>query len=183
MRLARVLYLSVLLAAALLASDPRPVAGQEGDDGGLPPMQLVPALLGGATGLAAGGYVAIGIVTFQARRGHYLYSTEEALGWHATPILIGPSVGFLIGLFDQERLRRTVIGGAVTGFLGTGIGMIMGTYVWAPPEGKWAGAVIGSAAGLLAGSLAGALWPSPDAPEEAPAAAARSIPIGVTIRF
>src|SRR5687768_15834943 len=106
MRLARGLFLSVLLVAGVLVPAPRPLAGQEAssdDDSGWPEMRLLPALLGGATGLAAGGYVAIGIVTFQARRGHYLYSTEDALGWHATPILIGPSVGFLIGLFDQER--------------------------------------------------------------------------------
>jgi hypothetical protein len=183
MRLARVLILSVLLFADLLVPLHRPLVAQE-DDGGWPEMQLLPALIGGATGLAAGGYVAIGVVTLQARRGRYLYTSEDALGWHAAPILIGPSVGFLIGLFDQERLRRTVIGGAVTGFLGTGIGMVVGTYVWPPPEGRWAGAVIGSAAGLLAGSLAGALWPARESAEEGPPAAeSRSIPIGVTIRF
>jgi hypothetical protein len=181
MRLARVLILSLLLLAGVLVPPPRPLAAQ--DDGGFPEMEILPALIGGATGLAAGGYVAIGIVTLQARRGRYLYSSEDALGWHAAPILIGPSVGFMIGLFDQERLRRTVIGGAVTGFLGTGIGMVVGTYVWPPPEGRWAGAVIGSAAGLLVGSLAGALWPARESAEEVPAAEGRSIPIGVTIRF
>jgi hypothetical protein len=173
MRPAKTLVLLGLLLAGDVFHAPRPLAGQ----------QILPALIGGATGLAAGGYVAIGIVTFQARRGRYLYSSEDALGWHATPILVGPSVGFLIGLFDQERLRRTVVGGAVGGFVSTGVGMVIGDYVWAPPEGRWAGAVIGSAAGLLAGSLIGAVWPAPDDPEPEAPLASRSIPIGLTIRF
>lgn len=171
----RVLVLLGLLLAGDVFHAPRPLAGQK---------QLIPALAGGVAGFAAGGYVAIGIVTLQARRGRYLYSSEDALGWHATPILVGPSVGFLIGLFDQERLRRTVIGGAVGGFASTGIGMIVGQYIWAPPEGRWAGAVIGSAAGLLAGSLIGAIWPAPDESQTAlDQSQARSIPIGLTIRF
>lgn len=171
MRPSRVLPLLLVLASAELVSTARPAAGQ----------QILPALVGGATGLAAGGYVAIGIVTAQARRGRYLYSSEDALGWHAAPILVGPSVGFLIGLFDQERLRRTVIGGAVGGFAGMTVGTVVGQWIWAPPEGRWAGAVIGSAAGLLAGSLIGVVWPAPEEEEEAPAALAR-IPI-VTLRF
>jgi hypothetical protein len=146
--------------------------------------QLIPAMIGGAAGLAAGGYTAIGIVTMQARRGRYLYSSEDALGWHAAPILIGPSVGFLIGLFDEARLRRTVIGGAIGGVAGTGIGWLAGLQLWLPPEGKWAGAVIGGAAGLLAGSLAGALWPSPKDDEVAPAPLeSRGIPFRVVVPF
>jgi hypothetical protein len=171
MRPARVLLLLLVLATAELGSAPRPAASQE----------ILPALVGGATGLGAGGYVAIGIVTAQARRGRYLYSSEQALGWHAAPILIGPTVGFLIGLFDQERLRRTVIGGAVGGFSGMTVGTVVGQWIWAPPEGRWAGAVIGSAAGLLAGSLVGVVWPAPEEEQGAQAAQAR-IPI-VTFRF
>ena len=170
----KVLVLLGLLLAGDVFHAPRPLAGQ----------QILPALIGGAAGLAAGGYVAIGIVTLQARRGRYLYSSEDALGWHATPILVGPTVGALIGFFDQERLRRTVIGGAVGGFASTGVGMVVGQYIWAPPEGRWAGAVIGSAAGLLAGSLIGAVWPARVDPEPVnDQAQLRSIPIGLTIRF
>jgi hypothetical protein len=166
-----VLLLLVLLALELLRGTP-PASAQ----------QILPALVGGATGFAAGGYVAIGIVTMQARRGRYLYSTEEALGWHAAPVLVGPTVGFLIGLFDQERLRRTVIGGAIGGITATPIGWLVGQAIWLPPEGKWAGAVIGGAAGLLAGSLIGALWPAP-AEESAPAAESRALPFRVVIPF
>jgi hypothetical protein len=144
-----------LLLLILLASElPRPTRHAAGQ-------QILPALVGGAAGLASGGYVAIGLVSYQARRGHYLYSSEDALGWHATPILVGPAVGFLIGLLDQERLRRTIIGGAAAGVVGTGVGWLAGRHYWLPPEGKWAGAVIGGAAGLLAGSIVGALWPTP----------------------
>jgi hypothetical protein len=163
--------LLLVLASAALAPPARPAAAQD----------VLPALVGGATGLAAGGYVAIGIVTLQARRGRYLYSSEDALGWHATPILVGPTVGFFIGLFDQERLRRTVIGGVVGGFAGMTAGTVVGQWIWAPPEGRWAGAVIGSAAGLLAGSLIGVVWPAPEEEEVAPVGPAR-IPI-LTLRF
>jgi hypothetical protein len=166
-----VLPLVVLLAVEL--PPVRPLAAQ----------QILPALVGGAAGFAAGGYVGIGIVTFQARRGHYLYSTEDALGWHAAPVLIGPAVGFLIGLFDQERLRRTVIGGAAGGVAGTAVGALLGLHFWRPPEGKWAGGVIGGAAGLLAGSLAGAVWPAPSEDDGTPADQSLAFPFRVVIPF
>jgi hypothetical protein len=169
MRTTRLLLALLLLAIPCL---PRPASAQ----------QILPALVGGAAGLAAGGYVAIGIVTLQARRGHYLYSSEDALGWHAAPILVGPTVGFLIGLFDQERLRRTVIGGVVGGFAGMGAGTVVGQWIWPLPEGPWAGAVIGSAAGLLAGSLIGAFSPAPDEDTSVDPQAGR-VPIGITLRF
>lgn len=147
-------------------------------------VEILPALVGGAAGLAAGGYVAIGIVTAQARRGRYLYSTEEALGWHATPILVGPGVGFLIGLWDPERLRRTIIGGAAGTVVGTSIGWFAGMAGWPPPEGKWAGGVIGGAAGMLAGSLIGLAWPDPDAQEETSLAPSPLvIPLGFRVAF
>ena len=176
--MSRSVVLLILLALGSLA--PTPDARLRAQD-----VQLLPALVGGAAGLAAGGYVAIGIVTAQARRGRYLYSTEDALGWHATPILVGPSVGFLIGLFDEGRLRRTIIGGAAGGVIGTAVGWLAGMAAWSPPEGKWAGGVIGGAAGLLAGSLVGAVWPAADAEGEAPAAASPplALPLGVRIPF
>lgn len=144
--------------------------------------KLLPALVGGAAGLAAGAYVSIGIVTLQARRGDYIYSTEEALGWYATPILVGPAVGFTIGLVDKDRLRRTIIGGAAGGALGTGVGALLGLELWDPPEGKWAGGVVGGAAGLLVGAAVGLLWPA-DSDDPADGAVAAGVPIGIRIRF
>ena len=168
---------AVLSLLALLAIElPRPTHTASAQ-------QLLPALVGGATGFAAGGYVGIGIITLQARRGRYLYSAEDALGWHAAPVLVGPAVGFLIGLFDQERLRRTVIGGAIGGVAGTGVGWLTGLQLWRPPEGKWAGAVIGGAAGLLAGSIAGALWPAPSEEGGVEATESFVLPIRVVIPF
>lgn len=167
---------ALVLLILLALEAPRPERRVEGQE-------LVPALVGGAAGLAAGGYVAIGIVTAQARRGNYLYASEDALGWHATPIFVGPSVGFLIGLLDPERLRRTIIGGGAAAVVGTGVGWLAGLHFWAPPEGKWAGAVIGGAAGLLAGSLAGALWPEPTDEGKASGAASRAVPIRIFVPF
>ena len=115
--------------------------------------------------------------------GHDFETVTEAVSQiplaKRTPL--GWVFGFLIGLFDQERLRRTVIGGAVGGFSGMTVGTVVGQWIWAPPEGRWAGAVIGSAAGLLAGSLVGVVWPAPEEEQGAQAAQAR-IPI-VTFRF
>jgi hypothetical protein len=97
---------------------------------------------------------------------------------------VGPTVGLLIGLSDPERLRRTVLGGAVGGVVGTGIGWLAGLHYWVPPEGKWAGGVIGGAAGLLAGSLVGALWPAPRGAEAgAPAGESSNFPLRVIIPF
>ena len=168
---------ALVLLVLLALEAPRPAQKVEAQ-------QVLPALIGGAAGLAAGGYVAIGIVTAQARRGRFLYSTEDALGWHATPILIGPTIGFLIGLLDEDRLRRTIIGGGAAAVVGTGVGWLAGLHFWTPPEGKWAGAVIGGAAGLLAGSLTGALWPeSNDAHGGSGAAGSRAVPIRIVVPF
>ena len=144
--------------------------------------ELIPAAVGGAAGLLAGSFVSIGIVTLEARRGHFLYSNRAALGGQATPRLVGAGTGAAIGFLDQERLRRTIIGGAAGAALGTGVGALLGYLSWAPPEGKWAGGVVGGAAGLLLGSLAGVLWPPPEQAEEEAGTAAR-VPIGVRIPF
>ena len=61
---------------------------------------------------------------------------------------------------------------------------LVGRQLWPPPEGKWAGGVIGGAAGLLAGSLIGLAWPAPDAEEGTPAAASPlSVPQGFRLTF
>lgn len=120
--------------------------------------ELVPGLLGGAAGLAAGGYVSVGIWAWKARQGEYLYAARDALGWEATPILVGSATGFALGLSDPDRLRRTVIGGTIGGFVGTGIGLTLGNEFWQPPEGGWAGGVIGGGIGLMLGGAVGMLW-------------------------
>ena len=172
MRTAKLLLVPAFLLA-LMPLSPRAHARSQ---------ELLPALVGGAAGLAAGGYVSIGIVTLQARRGEFLFSSADALGWQATPVLVGSGVGFFIGLFDEPRLRRTIVGGAAGGIVGTGVGVLFGLTQWSPPEGKWAGGVVGGAAGILAGSLVGALWPEKDNDPAAPATGA-SVPIGVSFSF
>lgn len=142
--------------------------------------------MGGAAGLVAGGYVSVGIWTARARfQDEYLFSAADALGWEATPILVGMGTGFAVGFLDQDRLRRTVIGGVAGWFLGTGVGMTLGAAHWRPPEGRWAGGLIGSAAGILVGSAVGLVWPAgdDDGGPDTSAARAPRIPLGFTIRF
>ena len=43
--------------------------------------------------------------------------------------------------------------------MGTAAGALIGRRLWPPPEGKWAGGVIGGAAGILLGAGVGMLWP------------------------
>lgn len=159
----------LLLLATLVV--PRPAAGQD----------LAAGLVGGALGLAGGGFVSVGIVTLEARRGDYLYSARDALGWHSVPILVGAGTGLVLGLSDRDRLRRSVIGGLAAGAVGTALGVVVGDRIWPPPEGRWAGAVVGGAAGLIVGVAAGALVPSDrgDGEEASPAASVSvRIPVG-----
>lgn len=139
------------------------------------------AALGGAAGLVAGGYVAVGIWTAKAHWfDDYLYSTRDALGWEATPVLLGLGTGVGVGLADDDRLGNMLLGGSAGFLAGTGVGLLLGSLAWPYPEGRWAGAVIGGGAGILVGSIVGLAWSDDDDPA-GPAAAA--VPIGVTIRF
>lgn len=171
-----VLAVATLLCGIALGASPRPAATQE----------LVPAAIGGFAGLAAGGYISIGIWTAKARyNDEYLFAAADALGWEASPVLAGMVTGAAVGFFDTHRLKRGVIGGSAGFLLGTGVGMTLGAAHWRLPEGRWAGGVIGGAAGVLVGSLVGLLWPEGDsatAPEESASRGPR-IPIGFTLRF
>lgn len=156
------------LVSALLMTAPSPAHAQE---------NLLPAAIGGALGLAGGGYVAVGIVTFNARRDEFLFSARDALGWESAPILVGGLTGLGLGLTDPDRLKRAVIGGVVGGFVGTGIGLALGTAHWDPPEGRWAGGVIGGAAGLVLGVAVGAVIPASEKEDRPP----MTIPLSVSI--
>lgn len=168
------LRLALAMAAVVLFTLPTPAQPQGFRE------EIVPALVGGTLGLAGGGYVAVGIVTLQARRGNHLYSARDALGWESSPILIGAGTGFFLGITDEDRLRRAVLGGLVAGFVGTGIGMAYGEANWAPPEGRWAGGVIGGAAGLILGVVTGALLPPGDEKEDRPPVV---IPVSISVPF
>lgn len=160
-------FLAAILAAAVLA--PAPARGQE----------LLAGAVGGAIGLGAGGYVALGIVALKARHGDYLYGVEDVFGWESAAVIGGITTGVVLGLWDQERLRRATYAAAGGAAIGTVVGALVGRRLWSPPEGKWAGGVIGGGAGILIGAGLGALWPVDDGSQPAqPVAFAVSIPLG-----
>jgi hypothetical protein len=157
--------LAVALGASLL---PAPARAQG----------WVAGMIGGALGMGAGGYVSLGIVTLEARRGGYIYGIDDVLGWRSIPVLAGTATGVTLGLWNQERLRHTVYGTIGGGALGTAVGALVGRHLWPPPEGKWAGAVVGGAAGILVGAAVGAAWPVDDGGDPAPIAVSVQIPLG-----
>lgn len=124
--------------------------------------RILPALVGGALGLGVGGYVSLGIWAWKAQHGEYLFQVSDALGWEATPVLIGMGTGATVGWISQERLRRAAYWGIGTGLAGTVVGAVVGSNVWRPPEGRWAGGMVGGGAGLLLGAAAGMFWPIDD---------------------
>jgi hypothetical protein len=175
---ARRSVLAVLVALlAQGASAPQPIAAQK----------LLPMALGTAAGFGAGGFISIGIVTLQARRGNYIYYATDALGWQSAPIVAGGITGLALGALDEERLKRSVIVGAIGGFAGAAIGLTYGALSWPPPEGEWAGTVIGAAAGLAAGALLGMVMPVSSTDETATdgstAARPRGTPLVIRIPF
>jgi hypothetical protein len=141
--------LGLLLACALAA--PEPVEAQAN--------KLIAPAIGVLLGTGAGGYVAVGIVAYRARQGRYLYNVQDALGWESAAVLAGGGTGLALGLWDERRLRNTVIASAGLALVGTGIGALVGRRIWPPPEGKWAGGVIGGGVGILLGAASGVLLP------------------------
>src|SRR3954470_7527446 len=103
--------------------------------------RIVPVAIGALTGMGAGGYVSLGVVAERARRGHYLFILKDAFGWDSAAVLAGGGTGIALGVWDPNRLRNTILSTAGFGLVGTGIGALIGHMRWAPPEGKWAGAV------------------------------------------
>lgn len=173
----RRLLLTLSISTLLSGSLPSPAAGQ----------RLLHGAAGGLIGMGAGGYVALGVVTFKARHGKYLYVVgDAAFGWESAAVLAGGGTGLALGLWDLNRLRNGVLGSIAGGLVGTGVGALVGHRVWPPPEGKWAGGVIGGSAGILLGVGIGALlFPGSksDAPTRGGAPAAPqeigfSIPVG-----
>jgi hypothetical protein len=138
------------LLTALAVAAPEPVHAQR---------QVIAPMIGGVLGVGAGGFVALGITAYRARQGRFLFSMEDAFGWESAAVLAGGTTGIVLGIWDERRLRNTVVATAGLGLVGTGIGALVGRNVWPPPEGKWAGGVIGGGAGILAGAALGVLLP------------------------
>lgn len=140
----------VTLLLALATALPASVGAQN---------RLVPAAIGGVVGTGAGGYVALSIVALRARRGQYLFNLADAFGWESAAVLAGGGTGVALGIWDPNRLRNTIVATAALGLVGTGVGALVGRELWPPPEGKWAGGVIGGGAGVLLGAAIGVLLP------------------------
>lgn len=149
-----VLLIALLAATTTAILKPGSALAQEN--------RVVPALLGGALGLGVGGYVSIGIWSYKAQEGDYLFAVTDALGWEATPILAGVATGAVVGWLSQERLRRAAYIGIGSGLVGTAVGAVVGNEIWQPPQGRWAGGIIGGGAGLLLGAAIGMFWPLED---------------------
>ena len=140
--------LALLLAVALAV--PEPAHAQR---------KLISAGIGTVLGTGAGGYVALGVIALQARHGTYLFNLQDAFGWESAAVLAGGGTGLALGLWDEGRLLNTVAATTSLGLVGTAIGVVVGHHIWPPPEGKWAGGVIGGGAGILAGAVVGVLLP------------------------
>jgi hypothetical protein len=141
----------LLVAAAVTATAAAPVSAQRVEE------RVLPALVGGAAGVAGGGYVALSVVVAQARAGNYLHEFQELFGWRSLPVIAGGAMGTALGVYSPARLERAILWGfggmAAGGALGLGVGQL----IWRAPEGKWAGMAIGAGAGLALAYVAGAI--------------------------
>ncbi len=121
--------------------------------------QTVPAIAGAAGGFVAGTYVTTAVYVTKARFGRFLFSLDDALTFtpELLPMVAGPVAGGWLGAESKVALGRAVGWGAVGFFGGAALGLGAGHLLWGDVEGRWAGAIIGSAAGMLTGVVLGAL--------------------------
>lgn len=133
-------------AAAVVACRPGSAAGQVGS-----------AFVGATGGLAAGLYTTTAIYVTEARFGHYIYSPDEVLTLNPRllPMVVGTVAGGWLGAESGHALGRAGLWGGVGLLGGATLGLGVGHLVWDTSEGRWAGAVMGSALGLLAGAVLG----------------------------
>ena len=152
------LLASAVITLMLLAA-PGPMAGPAPASAQDPQSRLLATTIGGVAGMAAGGYLTVTVVVFEARLGRYIHDVDDILGWRAAPLLVGTVAGAGLGLYSPERLQGAVVFGAAGLGAGALIGLGIGSAVWEPPEGRWAGAAIGAGAGLVIGNVIGILNP------------------------
>jgi hypothetical protein len=140
-------HLTVFIAAAaVLAWRPAPASGQVG------------AAIAGATGgLAAGLYTTTAIYVTEARFGRYIFSVDDVVrpNLRLLPMVVEPALGGWLGAKSGRALGRAALWGGVSFFGGAAVGAGAGHLIWRTSEGRWAGAIIGSAFGLLVGATVG----------------------------
>jgi hypothetical protein len=140
-------WLVLLVAVAVvLACRPRPAAGQIGS-----------AILGATGGLAAGLYTTSAIYVTEARFGRYIFSVDEVVSVNVRflPMVVEPVLGAWLGARSGRALARAGLWGGVSFIGGAAVGAGAGHLIWRTSEGRWAGAIIGSALGFLTGATLG----------------------------
>lgn len=140
---------SIVLALALAAGSTRPAQAQ-----------VWTGLLGGAAGVAAGGYITLATVVTRAQFGHYLHEPKQILGWNSAPVLISAATGAALGYTAPDRLGTGTVYGVGGALAGGTAGFIIGKVVSNRPEGKWAGGAIGAGIGMTLGFAVGVLNPN-----------------------
>ncbi|MGH7658550.1 MAG: hypothetical protein ACREL6_09990, partial [Gemmatimonadales bacterium] len=109
--------------------------------------RVATASLGTLLGLIAGAWAMIALYVGKARWGAYVYALEEI----ASPrpemllVLLGITAGVVLGYHGWRSLGHGAFNAAVGLAVGALVGGVLGHFAWAPPEGHWAGGIIGSA--------------------------------------
>lgn len=117
------------------------------------------AVLGGLAGVAAGSVIGISLIVAESRYGRYVHDADDVTGWRSLPVTIGIATGTLLGIYSPHRLETSFYYGVAGMTVGAAAGLGLGSLIWEPPEGRWAGAAIGAGVGLTIGGVAGMLFP------------------------
>ena len=160
-----------LLGLALLLGTATPIQAQG----------VLPTLLGGAGGLAAGGFVSAGLEAARSDGEDYRFWEQGPTGWAVAPIAVGTVGGALLGSTNVDRLERAALGAFLGGAVGAGVGWAAGPRM-RPAYQSWAGPLIGGAIGMAFGSLVGVVWPAGDDDGRQPPRGP-ILPLSVTILF
>lgn len=143
----------LLLALALLW--PARAAAQDPE----PQSRVLATSIGALAGIVGGGYVSLTVIVAESRVGRYVHDVDDVLGWRSAPVILGTLAGAGLGFYSPERLQGAVVYGAGGLALGALAGLGIGSAIWDPPEGRWAGAAIGAGVGLVIGNAIGVLRP------------------------
>lgn len=164
----RVLF-PILLVGTLLFAYPRAASSQ-----------VAPVAIGTGAGLVVGTYTTTAIYVLKARFGSYLFSLGDAVAFRpeVLPVLITPAAGAWLGSRSTKALERAGLWGGLGFAGGAALGAVAGEVLWKDTEGRWAGAIVGSAAGLLVGVALGAVDGLDETPGEPIPVLSIRVPLG-----
>lgn len=165
---------ALLLTAALLAA--APAASLRA--------QVVEGAVGVTGGVLGGGVVTLGAVVARAWfQEEYLLGTDELLSLQGTPLVIGPAIGLTLTLVDPDAVLPTAAAGTGGFLIGAAAGAALGHLLLEPPEGRWAGEVMGAAVGVIAGTVAGIALTLGAEEGDGGAGAADASPVSIPVGF